>query len=334
MTRMFEPSLEDIHLTQRRLGDRVATTPVIAGRGSEFLGLLGSDTEIFLKLELFQYTGTFKARGALNVMLNTPRDQLAAGVTAFSGGNHAVAVAYAARCLDVHAHVVMQSSANWLRVAKARAYGAEVEMAADGPAAKRRAEELAEIQGRVFVHPFEGPHIAMGTATLGIEWAGQCPKLDAIVVSIGGGGLMAGVSSAFRLLSPATRIFGVEPQGADVMRRSFAAGKPQHMDRIETIADSLGPPYAGDLTYEVCRRNVDELVTVTDQQMREAMALLYFDANLAVEPAGAAAMAALIGPLRDQLRGHRVGVLICGSVIDSKSLHEHIDRSGKTIPFQ
>ena len=331
---MFEPTIEEIRTTRRRLGERVSTTPVIDWRGEEIRKLLGNETDLSLKLELFQQTGTFKARGALNVMLNASDAELESGVTAFSGGNHAVAVAYAASCLNVHAHVVMQNSANWLRVAKARAYGAQVEMAADGAAAKQRADEIAESQGRLFVHPFEGPHTAMGTATLGLEWAEQRPELDAIIVAIGGGGLMAGVSSAFRRASPGTHIYGVEPEGADVMRRSFESGSAQHMDSIQTIADSLGPPYAGTGTYEVCQRNVHELITVSDQQIREAMALLFFDTNLAVEPAGAAATAALVGPLRDRLRGRRIGVLVCGSVIDSESFHEHVRQSGKSIPFQ
>ncbi len=308
-------------------------TPVYQWRGREISGLIGQETEVHLKLELLQQTGTFKARGALTVMLNLSADQLHPGVTAFSGGNHAIAVAYAAHCLGVDARVVMQRSANWLREAKARAYGATVEMAEDGRAAKARADELARTQGRAFIHPFEDPATVLGTATLGLEWMEQTPKLDAVIIAIGGGGLMAGASSAIRLISPSTRIFGVEPEGADVMQRSFALGTPAEMSRIDTIADSLGPPSAGPLTLALCRRNVDRLVTVSDQEIREAMALLFYDANLAVEPAGAAATAALIGPLREELSGSRVGVLICGSVIDSATFHQHIEASGKTMPF-
>jgi len=326
-------TVDEIRAARQRLGHLVSITPVQHWRGREIRALMGQNTEVYLKLELFQQTGTFKARGALTVMMNLTAEQMRPGVTAFSGGNHAIAVAYAAQCLGVDAHVVMQRSANWLRVAKARAYGATVEMAEDGRAAKTRADELAQTEGRAFIHPFEDPSTVLGTATLGLEWLEQTRELDAVIVAIGGGGLMAGVSSAIRLVSPSTRIFGVEPEGADVMQRSFTLGTPEEMDQIDTIADSLGPPSAGPLTFALCRRNVDRLVTVSDQEIREAMALLFFDANLAVEPAGAAATAALVGPLREELRGRRVGVLVCGSVIDSATFHQHIQASGKSIPF-
>jgi threonine dehydratase len=308
-------TVDGIRAARQRLGHLVSITPVQHWRGREIRALMGQDTEVYLKLELFQQTGTFKARGALTVMMNLTAEQMRPGVTAFSGGNHAIAVAYAAQCLGVNAHVVMQRSANWLRVAKARAYGATVEMAEDGRAAKTRADELARTEGRAFIHPFEDPSTVLGTATLGLEWLEQTRELDAVIVAIGGGGLMAGVSSAIRLVSPSTQILGVEPEGADVMQRSFALGT------------------AGPLTFALCRRNVDRLVTVSDQEIREAMALLFFDANLAVEPAGAAATAALVGPLREELRGRRVGVLVCGSVIDSATFHQHIQASGKSIPF-
>ncbi len=327
-------SLDEIRSAAEQLDERVNATPVVNWRGPELRRLLGDETRVAVKLEHLQHSGTFKARGALTNMLSAGDESLRAGVTAFSAGNHAVATAYAASCLGVSARVVMQESANWLRVAKARALGAEVEMAVDGAAAKKRAEELVAEEGRLFVHPFEGRNTVRGTATLGLEWIEQSGPLDAVIVSVGGGGLIAGIASAFSLLSPDTRVIGVEPEGADNMQRSLAAGSPQAAPQVNTIADSLGPPACEPLTFELCRQFVHEFVRVSDQQIREAMALLFYDLNQAVEPAGAAATAALVGPLREELRGRRIGVLICGSVIDAESFGEHIRQSGKTIPFQ
>jgi threonine dehydratase len=152
-----------------------------------------------------------------------------------------------------------------------------------------------------------------------MELMEDVPDLDAVVVPIGGGGLAAGVAAAVKLVRPATLVVGVEPEGADSMHRSFAAGSPQAIDKVRTIADSLGAPHAAPYSFGLCRRYVDELVLVSDDQLRAAMLLLFRSAKLAVEPAGAAATAALCGPLRERLRGRRVGLVVCGANIDAAS---------------
>jgi threonine dehydratase len=189
-------------------------------------------------------------------------------------------------------------------------------MADDGRSAFARAEALARDEGRTLVHPFEGRFTSLGTATLGWEWCAQLPSLDAVIVPIGGGGLMSGVASAVKVASPGTRVYGVEPVGAAVMQRSFETGAPARWDDVRTIADSLAPPFTTPMAFTLCKRHVDALVQVTDGELLDAMQLIYDAAKLAVEPAGAAATAALCGPLRDALRGKRVGVLVCGSNID------------------
>jgi threonine dehydratase len=277
-----------------------------------------------LKLELFQYAGTFKPRGALLNMLELDAEQLTAGVTAVSAGNHAIAVAFAARRLGTHAKVVMLASANPFRVAACRDYGAEVELAVDGATAFARALEIEASEGRAFIHPFEGYRTALGTATVGLELCRQAGDLDAVVVPIGGGGLAAGISSAVKAVDPDCRVFGVEPEGADSMRRSFLAGSPQTLDRVDTIADSLGAPHAAPISFALCQRHVDHLVTVGDDELVAMMRLMFEEMKLAVEPAGAAAMAALVGPLRDELAGRRVGVIVCGSNIDPVSFNSLI----------
>jgi threonine dehydratase len=270
--------LQDIENARASLGERVLTTPVQEWESPARAELVGPRTRVFLKLELLQRTGSFKARGALLNMLSLSPDQLARGVTAISAGNHAVAVAYAAQALKTSAHLVIIRTANPFRVELCRRYGAEVELA--------------------------------DSAHAGFERVGQ-------VVPIGGGGLCAGVASVVKVLQPRCRVYGVEPTGADSMHRSFAAGEPRAIERVATIADSLGAPYAMPISFELCRRNVDALALVTDEQLRDAMRLMQRDCKLAVEPAGAAAMAALLGPLRAELMDRRVALIVSGSNIDS-----------------
>ena len=316
---MFAPlSIQEINEASRALAMRIVRTPVHLLGGPEIEALMGSGTRVFTKLELLQHTGTFKARGALLNALALSDEQRTRGVTAISAGNHAIAVAFAARAVSTHARLVMIATANPLRIALCKAFGADIELAPDAHAGFARVNEI-ESEGLTLIHPFEGRTTALGTATLGMELCEQIPDLDAVIVPIGGGGLCAGVASAVKLLQPNCEVIGVEPEGADSMHRSFAAGEPRSIERVATIADSLGAPYALPFSFELCRRNVDRLVLVSDREMRASMRLLLRTAKLAVEPAGAAATAALVGPLRAGLRGKRVAVIVCGSNIDAAS---------------
>jgi len=316
------PAPEEIRAARARLGDRIVQTPVWTWQGDEVERAAG--TRPILKLELFQHAGSFKPRGALCNMLALAPDALARGVTAMSAGNHAMAVAYAARALGTTAKVVMPKTANPLRLEACRSYGAEVVLVEDVHAAAARVQEIVAAEGRSAVHPFEGPGTALGTATLGLELCAQAPDLDAVIVPIGGGGLCAGVAAAVKQLSPRTLVFGVEPAGADSMHRSFRSGKPERIDKVRTIADSLGAPYAAPYSFALCRRYVDELALIDDDQIRAAMKLLFRGAKLAVEPAGAASTAALCGPLREKLAGKRVALIVCGANIDARTFADCI----------
>jgi threonine dehydratase len=321
------PSTEQIAAARARLNDLIIETPVHHWRGPEIAAAAGADTKVLLKLELFQYTGSFKARGALTNMLNLAPDALARGVTAVSAGNHAIAVAYAAKTLGTSAKVVMMKTANPFRVERCRSYGAEVVLAEDVHNAFDTVRRIEKEEGRSFVHPYEGELTILGTATLGYEWCRQAPDLDAIIVPIGGGGLAAGIACAVKQLRPECQVFGVEPEGADSMHRSFAAGEPRPIERVATIADSLGAPFALPYSFGLCRRFLDALVMIDDDAMRRAMGLLFREMKLAVEPAGAAATAALCGPLRERLAGKRVGVIVCGSNIDIATFARHLGQA-------
>lgn len=321
------PSAEQIATARARLDDLIIETPVHRWRGSEIAAAVGADTEVVLKLELFQYTGSFKARGALTNMLNLAPEALARGVTAVSAGNHAIAVAYAAKTLGTSAKVVMMKTANPFRVERCRSYGAELILAEDVHSAFDTVRRIEKEEGRTFVHPYEGELTILGTATLGYEWCRQAPDLDAVIVPIGGGGLAAGIACAVKQLRPECKVFGVEPEGADSMHRSFAAGEPRPIEKVGTIADSLGAPFALPYSFGLCRRFLDDLVMIDDDAMRRAMGLLFREMKLAVEPAGAAATAALCGPLRERLAGKRVGVIVCGSNIDTATFARHLGQA-------
>lgn len=318
------PSLDRIRAVRDRLGDRVRRTPsweVQGGALGEAAAAAGA--RVHAKLELFQHAGSFKPRGALNVMLDLDRESLARGVTAVSAGNHAMAVGYAARALGTTAKVVMPQNANAARVAACVRMGAEVVLVADVHEAFTTAERIERDEGRTFVHPFEGRGVVEGTATVGLEMLEQMPALDMVVVPIGGGGLCAGIAAAVKQAQPSCRVVGVEPEGADSMHRSFAAGSPQSIEAVTTIADSLGAPYALPYSFAVCRRHVDDLVKVSDLELRKAMGVLFADLKLAVEPAGAATTAALLGPLRGEWpRGGNVGFVVCGANTDLSTFRE------------
>ena len=321
------PSLVEIQVAREQLGDFVRETPVWRWRGRRIAAELGAETEIFLKLELFQFTGTFKPRGALLNMQALDKAGLERGVTAVSAGNHAMAVGYAAQAIGTTAKVVMPRNANPARVAGCQAYGAEVVFVDDVHTAFAEVRRIEQDEGRALIHPFEGRTTATGTATVGLELATQVVDLDAVIVPIGGGGLCAGVAVAVKALQPQCLVIGVEPEGADTMHRSFDSGKPEAIDKVQTIADSLGAPHAEPYSFGLCRRYVDELVKVSDDDMCSAMELLFDEMKLAVEPAGGAATAALRGPLRERLEGKRVGILVCGSNIDRATFSLHLERA-------
>ncbi len=309
-------TLAAIEAARDKIGDKVVATPTHHWKGPLLNARLGGETEVLLKLELFQRTGTFKARGALFNVLSLSETELAMGITAVSAGNHAIAAAFAANIAGAGAKVVMMQGANPFRIAQCEAHGAEIIFADDVHQAFEMVDRIKEEEGRIFIHPFEGERTALGTATLGLEFACQAPGLDALIIPIGGGGLCAGVSSAFKLVQPDCKVYGVEPKGADSMLRSFETGSPQTIDKVRTIADSLGAPYALPYSFKLCRDNVDDIVLVSDEELRRAMGLLFLEMKVAVEPAGAAATAALLGPLRERILGKRVGVIVCGANTD------------------
>jgi threonine dehydratase len=320
------PSLADIRATARRLSGKILHTPAWRWQTGVIETQCKDGGEVWLKLELFQKTGTFKLRGALNCIEALDKAARRRGVVAVSAGNHAVAVAYTARLAGCSAKVVMPRHASPVRIAACREFGAQVLLMPDVHQAFARGRDIEREEGRTMLHPFDGPLTAQGTATIGLELMEQVPGLDAVVVPVGGGGLCGGIAAAVKQIDPSCAVYGVEPWGADAMYRSFQSGRPEKLERVDTVADSLGAPYTMDYSYGVCRRFVDEMVRVTDDDICRAMLHLFRDAKLVAEPAAAVATAALLGPLRDKLAGKRVALIVCGSNIDPESFARLLSR--------
>ncbi|MBC7704686.1 MAG: threonine/serine dehydratase [Rhodoferax sp.] len=325
---MQAPSIDAIRANRARLGKLVIITPIRLLVDDALASAVGATTRVWLKEELFQRTGSFKPRGTLSVMLDLDAAALARGVTGVSAGNHAISLAYSARKLVSTAKVVMPKNANPFRIQMCRDLGAMVELVGNVHEAFERVKEIETREGRTFVHPYEGPKTALGTASVGMEFIDQVrdagAALDAVIVAVGGGGLSAGVACAVKQMSPGTAVYVVEPEGADSLNRSFQAGSPQSIDAVRTIADSLGAPRCEPYSYALNRRFIDAVVLVSDDQIREAMRLMFRAAKLAVEPAGAAALAALMFPLRARLEGKSVGIVVCGANIDPATFAQQL----------
>ena len=322
------PSLAEIRATAARLNGSILHTPVWRWQ-TGIIEEAFPTTEVWLKLELFQKTGTFKLRGALNCIEALDAAARRRGVVAVSQGNHAIAVAYTARLAGCSAKVVMPRQANPARVAACRELGADVLLMPDVHQAFAHGRDIERDEGRTMLHPYDGPLTAQGTATIGLELMAQVPELDAVVVPVGGGGLCAGIAAAVKQINPHCAVYGVEPFGADALYRSFASGVPEALERVDTVADSLAAPYAMDYSFNVCRRFVNEVVRVGDDEICQAMLHLFRDAKLVAEPAAAVATAALFGPLRGRLAGKRVALLVCGSNIDPARFAELLCRGAR-----
>ncbi|SEM81996.1 threonine dehydratase [Loktanella fryxellensis] len=315
MTLPTLPGPDQIATAAASIAGRTLRTPALALTSDRWRGILPDAASVTVKLELFQQAGSFKARGVLLGIEALSAAQRAAGVVAASGGNHALAVSWAAQAAGVSARIAMPATVDPLRIDGCRTMGAEVTLCADMPAAFAEMDRVVAQEGRAILHPFDGAHMTLGAAVCGAEYAAQAPQIDVLVVPVGGGGLIGGLGAAFKVANPGCTVIGVEPVGADSLTRSLAAGHPVALDRIATIADSLSAPRAMPYSLGVAAQVVDRMVHVTDDQMRAAMGHYMDVLRLMAEPACAASLAAICGPLRDDLAGRHVGIIACGSNI-------------------
>lgn len=311
------PGLADFETARDAIAGRVRQTPMMDPRPHGLALDGGAGARVLLKLECLQASGSFKARGAMNKLLSLEPSAAKAGLITASGGNHGLAVAWAANSADVPALVYLPTSAPPAKVDGLRALGAEVVSEGDvWDDANQAALKAAKARGMTYVHPFADPAVIAGQGTLGLEIMAEAPAADTIIVAIGGGGLIAGVATAAKAVNPAVKIVGVEPTGAPTLYESLKAGKLATLDKIETAAGTLAPRRSMPINYEMIAASVDRMTLVTDDEMRDAARLLWREFGLGVELAGAAAIAALMQGRYVPAPDETVVAILCGMGTD------------------
>jgi threonine dehydratase len=307
-------TLDDVLSAAAQIKGVAHRTPVLRSRTLD--QLVGA--EVYLKCENFQRIGAFKFRGAYNAASRLTPEELARGIAAYSSGNHAQAVALAARELGTTAVILMPEDVPASKRAATEGYGAEV-VTYDRYTGDRVAigEALAAERGLSLIPPYEHPHIMAGQGTAALELVEEVGELDAVLTPVGGGGLIAGTATAVKGLHPRTRVIGVEPEAGDDTKRSLEAGRRVSIPVPRTIADGQAADIPGELTFSVNRRLVDEIALVSDEEIKDAMRFAFERLKIVVEPSGATPLAALLAGRAGQLSG-RVGMIVSGGNIDSE----------------
>lgn len=309
-------TLDDVHAARERIMPHLHRTPVMT---SQTLSQM-TNTDLGLKAEVFQKTGSFKSRGALNAAMQLSEEQKSRGIVTMSAGNHGQGIAFAASMVGCRAVVFMPEGAVTTKVDAIGGYGAEAKFAPS-------MEELFDVMhayqlehGLTYVSPFDDPHIVAGQGTIGLEILEDATDVETIVVPIGGGGLISGIAMTVKSIRPDIRVVGVEPEGANIVKRSLEAGKPLKAERINTIADGLAAPSAGILTQSIIEKYVDDVVLVTEDEIAESLKLILGRTKVLVEPSGAAATAALLSGKAGVASGSRTVAVMSGGNVDFTKL--------------
>jgi threonine dehydratase len=307
MVKASHITIEDIRAAAERIRPYIKRTPLV---GSHALSaMVGAN--LYLKEEVFQKTGAFKVRGAFNKLLTLTPDQRRVGVVAVSGGNHAQAVAYASRTLGIKAKIFMPQTTTRNYQDATRSYGAEVILAPTVRDAFAETDRHAEL-GWINVHPFSDPLVMAGQGTLGLEILEDLPDLTDLIVSIGGGGLMGGVTTAVKSVKPDVRIWGVETEGADAMSRAISAGHPVEMPAITSIAKTLGAPSVSDETLHLARTHLESVIVVSDREALDALKLILERSKVLTEPAASCTLAAARRLSPNFTPESQLALILCG----------------------
>lgn len=306
------PSFDDVAAAAARIAGHAHRTPVMTSRTVD--DALGA--QVFFKCENLQRMGAFKFRGAFNALSRFDAEQRRRGVVAFSSGNHAQAIALSARMLGIPATIVMPQDAPAAKIAATRGYGATV-VTYDRYTEDREqiGRELAERDGLTLIPPYDHPDVIAGQGTAAMELFDEVGPLDAVFTPLGGGGLLSGTALATRALSPNARLYGVEPEAGNDGQQSFRSGAIVHIDTPRTIADGAQTQHLGNITFPIIRRDVDDILTATDDELVECMRLFASRMKIVVEPTGCLSFAGA-RRMKDELKGKRVGIVISGGNVD------------------
>jgi threonine dehydratase len=307
------PDIAAIRAAADRIATEVRRTPMVLAEHDK----VRLEGRVLLKLECLQVTGSFKPRGAMNTLRSLEPEEIRRGIITASGGNHGLAVAYAGYVAGAPATIFLPTSAPKSKIAKLEAWGAKVVVGgAVWDEANRAALDEAERRDLTYIHPFADPRVIAGQGTLGLEILEQAPDLDTVLVAIGGGGLIAGIALAVKALRPTVKVIGIEPTGAPTLYESVKARKLVELPRIDTAAGTLAPRMSATLNLEIISKQVDEIMLVSDEEMREAARWLWFEHGIAAELSGAASLALLLAGRYTPTAGETVCALVCGAGTD------------------
>lgn len=322
MPQDFAITLTSIRKAEKRIHDHVVRTPVIQSLViDKALGM-----QVFFKCENQQHVGAFKSRGACNAVFSLSEDEAAAGVVAHSSGNHAAALARAAQLRDIAAHIVMPHDSATVKINAVRGYGVEPTFCEpDSDSRQAAADKVLEETGATFVHPFNDERVIAGQGTAALELLDEISDLDAIIVPVGGGGLLSGTLIAAKSMNPSIKVYAAEPEWADDAFRSIQSGTIESPVRHDTVADGLRT-CLGTLTFPIVQKLVDEILLVNEKEIGAATLAMMFQARVVAEPSGAVPLAAIMRN-KDRFAGQRIGIIVSGGNLDPSTLQRLIASS-------
>ena len=304
------------------LQGKIVNTPTLQLNEDDLREILPDNSEVSIKLELFQQTGSFKARGVAIGLETLEKDKKAQGIVTVTGGNHGIATAWGASQYGISAKIIMPKTADPFRIDKCKNLGAEVILAENVDDAFRRLDEIEKEENRFVLHPFNQENMIIGSATCCAEILDQMGDIDILIIPIGGGGLIGGMAHYLDQINSSVELLGVEPVGADSFTKSLEKKSAVRIDKVDTIADSLGAPMAMEFSFNIAKKRVSQVEKVTDDEIRNAMITMRDRLGFIVEPACATSLAGLQARYKKKCEGKKVGIIACGSNISFDRYNE------------
>ena len=304
------------------LQGKIVNTPTLELNEDDLREILPDNSEVSIKLELFQQTGSFKARGVAIGLETLEKDKKAQGIVTVTGGNHGIATAWGASQYGISAKIIMPKTADPFRIDKCKNLGAEVILAENVDDAFRRLDEIEKEENRFVLHPFNQENMIIGSATCCAEILDQMGDIDILIIPIGGGGLIGGMAHYLDQINSSVELLGVEPVGADSFTKSLEKKSAVRINKVDTIADSLGAPMAMEFSFNIAKKRVSQVERVTDDEIRDAMITMRDRLGFIVEPACATSLAGLQERYKKKCEGKKVGIIACGSNISFDRYNE------------
>ena len=304
------------------LQGKIVNTPTLQLNEDDLREILPDNSEVSIKLELFQQTGSFKARGVAIGLETLEKDKKAQGIVTVTGGNHGIATAWGASQYGISAKIIMPKTADPFRIDKCKNLGAEVILAENVDDAFRKLDEIEKEENRFVLHPFNQENMIIGSATCCAEILDQMGDIDILIIPIGGGGLIGGMAHYLDQINSSVELLGVEPVGADSFTKSLEKKSAVRIDKVDTIADSLGAPMAMEFSFNIAKKRVSQVEKVTDDEIRNAMITMRDRLGFIVEPACATSLAGLQERYKKKCEGKKVGIIACGSNISFDRYNE------------